>query len=57
MPFTIPPEYEEFVRRMVASGRYADAAAVLEDALLLLDERDRQEEERAAIAATEQVEP
>lgn len=41
MDVTLPPEFDAIVRRQVESGRYASAAEVVEDALRLLEERDR----------------
>jgi antitoxin ParD1/3/4 len=38
---TLSPETEEIVRRKVASGRYENVSDVIEEALRLLDERDR----------------
>jgi antitoxin ParD1/3/4 len=40
MNFPIPPELEELIRRKVGSGAYASPAHVVEEALLLLEERD-----------------
>ena len=40
MDVTLSPELKELVRRRVESGRYHSAGQVIEEALLLLDERD-----------------
>ena len=51
MELTLSPEREAMLREKVASGEYATISEVIEDALRLLDERDRQQRLRAAIAA------
>jgi antitoxin ParD1/3/4 len=40
MNFALTPELEELIRRKVASGGYQSPAHVVEEALLLLEERD-----------------
>lgn len=56
MNVSLRPQYEEMVRRKVESGHYRDECEVLEEALQLLDERDRLAELRALIAhADEQI--
>ncbi len=49
----LPPRLEAVVQEMVESGKYADAEAVLTEALRVLDERDRLEWLRAAIDIAE----
>ncbi len=51
MEVTISPEREAMVREKVASGRYANANEVIDEALHLLDERDRRARLQAAIDA------
>ena len=50
MIVTLPPHLEALIHEKVAEGAYPAAAAVVEDALRLLDERDRLARLRAAIA-------
>jgi antitoxin ParD1/3/4 len=50
MTVTLPPQLEELVRKKVETGPYRSAAEVVEEALRLLDERDRLARLRAAIA-------
>jgi antitoxin ParD1/3/4 len=53
----LTPQLEAVIREKVNSGRYANAREVIEDALLLMENRDRVERLRAAIAlGLEQVE-
>ena len=42
MSVTIPAEFESFVKRAVASGRYRSEEEVFANALRLLSERERQ---------------
>lgn len=52
----LTPEFEDLIQQMVEGGRYGDASEVVQEALRLLDARDRLERLRAAIAhADEQV--
>jgi len=46
---TLPPELEAIVRARVESGRYADDIAVVDEALRLLEERDKLEHLRALL--------
>ena len=41
MTVTLTPEQEAMVREKVASGRFGDPAEVVDEALRLLDERER----------------
>jgi antitoxin ParD1/3/4 len=41
MNVSLTPQLEEFVKRKVASGLYGSASEVMQEALRLLDERDR----------------
>jgi antitoxin ParD1/3/4 len=50
MNVTLTPQMEALIRQKVASGRYGDATAVVQEALRLLDQRDRFERAKAAIA-------
>ena len=49
VPVPVPPQMEALIRDRVASGRYADDTAVLDAALSLLAERDKQEYLRALV--------
>jgi antitoxin ParD1/3/4 len=51
MNVALTPQLEAMIREKVASGRYDSADAVMREALRLLDERDRFERAKAAIAA------
>jgi len=46
MDIPLAPEIEEVVRRKVAGGEYPSASALIEEALLLLVERDWQRSRR-----------
>ncbi len=46
----LTPQLEAVIREKVDSGRYANAFEVIEDALLLMENRDKVERLRAAIA-------
>jgi antitoxin ParD1/3/4 len=46
----LTPRLEAVIREKVGSGRYANAGEVIEDALLLMENRDKVERLRAAIA-------
>ena len=59
MTVQLTPETTELIRQKVAAGRYESADALIHDALLALDEYEREEEERlsalhAALAAGEE---
>jgi antitoxin ParD1/3/4 len=41
MSFSLPPHLEELVLQKVASGQFDSIGQVIEEALLLLEERDR----------------
>ena len=57
MNVTLPPQFEAMLEEKVTSGRYADASEVIQEALRLLDERDRLQHLRAALAiGLEQIE-
>lgn len=53
MTVTLTPEMEAMIRERVASGRYADDAAVIDEALRLLEERDKLEHLRALVDAAD----
>ena len=53
MGISLDPRVEAMVREKVGSGRYPDATAVVEEALRLLDERDRLDWLRTAIDAAD----
>lgn len=53
MTLTLPPHLEAFVRERVESGRYADGAAVIDEALRLLEDHEKIERLRALIAEAE----
>lgn len=40
MDIKLPARLEDYIQSRIATGRYADAAEVIEQALQLLDERD-----------------
>lgn len=48
MTVMLSPESEALVRDKIESGRYADAGEVVQDALRLLDERDKRLQELRA---------
>ena len=50
LTLNLPSQFEAMIRERVESGRYPDATAVVEEALRLLDERDRLEWLRAEVA-------
>jgi antitoxin ParD1/3/4 len=49
MNVTLTAEQEELVRSKVASGRYSDVSEVVNQALQLLDDYEREEAFRAAV--------
>ena len=51
--YTLGDHYEEFVRRLVGSGRYSSASEVVRDSLRLLEERE--ETRQAKLAALREV--
>lgn len=53
MTVTLTPQIETLVRQKVDVGLYATADKVIEEALRLLDERDRRQRLRAALAEGE----
>jgi antitoxin ParD1/3/4 len=56
MNVPLTPQVEDLIRQKIESGRYSDANEVVQEALRLLDARDRLVRLRAAIAhADEQV--
>jgi antitoxin ParD1/3/4 len=50
MNVSLTPQLEELVRSKVASGRYNNASEVVREALRLLEDYDRYEAFRAAVA-------
>jgi antitoxin ParD1/3/4 len=50
MQIELSRELEDLIRSKIASGEYRDPSAVIEEALRRLDEHDRMEKLRAAIA-------
>lgn len=44
--YNIGPHYEDLVRELVESGRYASASEVVRDSLRLLEEREEQRKAR-----------
>lgn len=49
MSITLAPDFEAMVREKVAIGQFADEVAVVEEALLLLDRRDRLQQLRVSL--------
>ena len=54
MSVTLPSRLEDLIREKLETGLYPDADAVLDEALRLLDERDRFRRLKAALAEGEQ---
>ena len=50
MNVTLAPEFEAMIRERVERGAYNNATEVVQEALRLLDERDRRDRLRAALA-------
>ncbi len=49
MNISLHPRWAALVRKKIESGRFTDASAVVEEALRLLDERDRLDRLRVAV--------
>jgi putative addiction module CopG family antidote len=56
MNVSLTPDLESLIREKVESGRYNDASEVVREGLRLLDERDRLQQLRAALAEGEKGE-
>jgi putative addiction module CopG family antidote len=56
MSVTLPPHVEAMIRERVASGRYDDASAVVEEAMRRLEEHERLEHLRALLEVGRQAE-
>lgn len=50
MKVDLTPQQEATIREKVASGRYTSSSEVVREALQLLEERDREEKLRTALA-------
>lgn len=44
--YDLGPHYEQFVRELISSGRYASASDVMRDGLRLIEEREDQRKAR-----------
>jgi antitoxin ParD1/3/4 len=55
MPSTIPPEFEQFVKHELTTGRYQSAEEVITDALRLLRDRKLYELRKEIRAGLEQL--
>ena len=53
MAIRLPPQLEAMIRERVERGQYPDEAAVIDEALRLLDERDRLDHLRALVDAAD----
>jgi putative addiction module CopG family antidote len=51
MTVSLSPETADLIRQMIESGRYDDPASVVDEAIRVLDERDRLARLKAAIAS------
>lgn len=56
MSVTLPPELEAKIRERVDSGRYGEASEVIDDAMRLLEERERSEHLNALLEVGRQDE-
>lgn len=57
MTITLTPNFQAIVDQKIASGEFADESAVVEEALLLLEQRDQLQRLRESLAlADEQIE-
>ena len=50
MNVSLTPDLEALIREKVESGRYTSSSEVLREALRLLEQRDREREERLRVA-------
>lgn len=50
MDITLTPQLEALIREKVGTGRYSNASEVVHEALRLMEERDRRQRLRDAIA-------
>lgn len=54
MNVTLSPQLEALIREKIETGPYENANEVIREALLLLDERDRQKRLKASLADADQ---